>query len=1094
MPRTLSLLAVLKKVDAKGVKSLSNAQWNTFLASDTEPNEIQDKIKKLEGYEEKYAVYDATGELIVEDNQAMIDRFKNKTGRAKGRQSFKVKKTKINVGDFLGKDRTPDKSQNPDISGIFNDDEEKKDDVGPKGMESKLGRLSRIVRDTRGRVLKLEQENKKKPNKKLATDGLDETVELIAEKVTSIEDTLKDQIKVDKENAKLQKLKLENEKRDGEESRLGKVTGFLKNTGDKIIAPVKSIFGQIFDFIKKLILGKILINILKWFGNPANQGKIDSVIKFLGNNWGKLLSLYLVFGTSLGRFIRFISKTLITGTIKLIALAARLAAAKKIKGARGVLRQVRGAKGGKLGSALNIIGTGAAVVSMGGMFQGLGGGDEEPQKFNKGGLVSEPQKFNKGGKVRGQGDKDTVPAMLTPGEFVMSKGAVQQYGIDTMESMNAAAGGTNVPVLMPNKKRKGFAGGGGPGSDDASSLGSYAIRRDLQGNTKKVSRVGEKTESELISADGSYTSKTVSDMTGGGLDETTTSTYNKTITNEDGTVTTFEEKKRMREQIVSIGIPDLIEHKEQLLSEIHKLEGYENVTIDQVLNQKTGIPQEKLLPILLRSDAQKATSDKEDKAHQEDLKARGIKPGQGYSMGYNDEVGRTLSGTTGYRLGQTNPPTLVSSSTSFTDQSKMTTKKPQKSSFSDLSDSINASAKDDGTRNEGQYLFGKTQGFNKGGLVPNLISNFNGGGLVSNSISNISNFNGGGLVQYLKTGGEVISTSDNATLKGGQVTSGNMNQSNAEKLKQELELQKNLRIQKSIHGRNSPQANEIQKQLLILQGTPAEAIYTDKKGNVRVKGYSTYSGKNQPSISNKSEKNPTNFSQPQGSGGGLMGGIKRAAGGFADYATLGMFDFDKQNRKGAPKDFGIKRIAGGLADWATMGLTDFDKRGAGIGQFNPIGGGEDKAWGAADEQAKRGEAQSGFGLKRGVGGVMDKMTGNMFDFDKQSGGGLLRKTANAIGGLFGKGDKVMGAESKIKEIKIPAEGLESILIKISSNQDVKSPVGQPSLSGPKITVLPESKSITTPTGEGAPDGGKIIPQFNVGHGSSRKMKQLGISR
>ena len=161
MPRTLSLLAVLKKVDAKGVKSLSNAQWGTFLASDTEPNEIQDKIKKLEGYEEKFAAYDSTGELIVEDNQAMIDRFKEKTGRAKDRESFKVKKTKINVGEFLGKDRTPDKSQNPDISGIFNDEEEK-GDVGPKGMESKVGRLSRIVRDTRGRVLKLEEENKKK--------------------------------------------------------------------------------------------------------------------------------------------------------------------------------------------------------------------------------------------------------------------------------------------------------------------------------------------------------------------------------------------------------------------------------------------------------------------------------------------------------------------------------------------------------------------------------------------------------------------------------------------------------------------------------------------------------------------------------------------------------------------------------------------------------------------------------------------------------------------------------------------------------------------------------------------------------------------
>ena len=52
MPKTLSLLAVLKKIDTKGIKSLSDPQWNTFLASDTEPNEIEEKIKKLEGIEE----------------------------------------------------------------------------------------------------------------------------------------------------------------------------------------------------------------------------------------------------------------------------------------------------------------------------------------------------------------------------------------------------------------------------------------------------------------------------------------------------------------------------------------------------------------------------------------------------------------------------------------------------------------------------------------------------------------------------------------------------------------------------------------------------------------------------------------------------------------------------------------------------------------------------------------------------------------------------------------------------------------------------------------------------------------------------------
>ena len=103
-----------------------------------------------------------------------------------------------------------------------------------------------------------------------------------------------------------------------------------------------------------------------------------------------------------------------------------------------------------------------------------------------------------------------------------------------------------------------------------------------------------------------------------------------------------------------------------------------------------------------------------------------------------------------------------------------------------------------------------------------------------------------------------------------------------------------------------------------------------------------------------------------------------------DFATFGMFDFDKHNRKGSPKDWGIRRIAGGLTDFATMGLTDFDKRGRGNMQFDPISGGKDKRWGSVDEQAKRREKQSGMGIKRGIGGALDFATFGMFDFDKQN--------------------------------------------------------------------------------------------------------------
>ena len=61
--------------------------------------------------------------------------------------------------------------------------------------------------------------------------------------------------------------------------------------------------------------------------------------------------------------------------------------------------------------------------------------------------LQEPQKFKEGGFVSGPAGEDKVPARLTAGEFVMSKGAVQQYGVDHLAGMNAAAGGTNKPTM-----------------------------------------------------------------------------------------------------------------------------------------------------------------------------------------------------------------------------------------------------------------------------------------------------------------------------------------------------------------------------------------------------------------------------------------------------------------------------------------------------------------------------------------------------------------------------------------------------------------------------------------------------------------------
>ena len=72
--------------------------------------------------------------------------------------------------------------------------------------------------------------------------------------------------------------------------------------------------------------------------------------------------------------------------------------------------------------------------------------------------LAETQGLKQGGFVSGPGGVDKVSARLTAGEFVMSKGAVQKYGVNTLKAMNAAGGGTNIPTLMG--VRPGYAGGG----------------------------------------------------------------------------------------------------------------------------------------------------------------------------------------------------------------------------------------------------------------------------------------------------------------------------------------------------------------------------------------------------------------------------------------------------------------------------------------------------------------------------------------------------------------------------------------------------------------------------------------------------------
>jgi hypothetical protein len=297
--------------------------------------------------------------------------------------------------------------------------------------------------------------------------SLNESIVTIASTISSIADTLKAQKTLTDDASAFDKRKAEQDKRALAESKLEKRFEGLKKTAEKIIAPVKSLLDRVLEFFTTILLGRVVYKLIEWLGNPENANKVKSIIKFFGDNWPKLLALYIAFGTSFGKFARGLIGVVIKGTGALIKGAVALAARAGIKGAGGALKFLGGPKGRLIGTALEVGAVVGGTLALSKGLENFGGTGEEPKetptstaKFSGGGFANFKNLFGGffNGLVSGEKGVDKVPAMLTDGEFVMSRGAVQKFGVDTLEGMNAAGGGTNKPKVVQGTA---FAAGGG---------------------------------------------------------------------------------------------------------------------------------------------------------------------------------------------------------------------------------------------------------------------------------------------------------------------------------------------------------------------------------------------------------------------------------------------------------------------------------------------------------------------------------------------------------------------------------------------------------------------------------------------------------
>ena len=199
--------------------------------------------------------------------------------------------------------------------------------------------------------------------------------------------------------------------------------GMLGSSIDKAIKPVTGMMDMIMNFFKNILLGSAVMGLLKILENP------EIIMKPLRDFSNGIIDFVNMLIKGINRFvlgpINFIIDGLRSGLGLLIKPFAFIAE--------------------KFGVPFEL--------PLDNFTEKV-----EPIQIKEISRIEPKANMQGGGEVPGQATGDTVPAMLEPGEFVMSKGAVQNEGLENLEQMNAEGGGTNKPIMKDGTT---YAQGGG---------------------------------------------------------------------------------------------------------------------------------------------------------------------------------------------------------------------------------------------------------------------------------------------------------------------------------------------------------------------------------------------------------------------------------------------------------------------------------------------------------------------------------------------------------------------------------------------------------------------------------------------------------
>ena len=277
--------------------------------------------------------------------------------------------------------------------------------LGRGGLEQRVANNERKIT-----ILKnIEKAKKSKIGENLDLIGVSDGIDAIRKQ-------LEEDYKLDQSSKEKDRKKRERDARAKKEGDLEgpKLLGNLKKTAENVVKPVKNIFDRVLKFLATILFGNAMMKIIDWFSDEKNKEKVGAITGFLEKTWPALLTAFVLFGTSFGRVVSSLLGMSLRFIPKVLAATARLAIKNPL-----------------------------AAVAVGGI--ALAGGLYAANQLNQPEEEPTEQTNLSGGGFAPKGT-DIVPAMLTPGEFVMSRGAVDAFGSDFMKSINAAGGGTNQPT------------------------------------------------------------------------------------------------------------------------------------------------------------------------------------------------------------------------------------------------------------------------------------------------------------------------------------------------------------------------------------------------------------------------------------------------------------------------------------------------------------------------------------------------------------------------------------------------------------------------------------------------------------------------